>query len=107
MSISLARSMSRISAVAIAVVLSTVFIREVEAKPGKWKHRHHRHDRGAAWWKNNKPHPKYYRGQEYRALPYGCRRVVIREKVYYTNNDVYFVYSPIRDVYIVVNPSFW
>jgi hypothetical protein len=106
MSLFSVRTAYRASAITIALILSATLISAVEAKP-KWKHWHKRQDHGAAWWKKGKPHPRYYHGQEYRYLPSGCRRVVIRQRVYYTNNDVYFVYSPIRNVYIVANPWSW
>lgn len=105
-----ARITIRFTAVAIAMICSTALINAAEAKPGKWKYhpKYNGHDNGAAWWKHGKPHPskkKYYLGEKYRTLPYGCRRVVIRERTYYTlNHQTYFVFSPLRNVYVVVDP---
>jgi hypothetical protein len=37
-------------------------------------------------------------------LPYGCRRVVHRDRTYYTrDNDTYYSYDPVRRGYVVVN----
>jgi opacity protein-like surface antigen len=101
-----------IVAVPIAVVLSAAMANVVEAKP--WKHKHHHgyqgYEQGEAWWKHkhNKRHrvkKKYYVGERYHSLPSGCRRVVIRERTYYTyDNQAYFVFSPFRNVYVVVDP---
>ncbi|HEY9828665.1 MAG TPA: hypothetical protein V6D19_24860 [Stenomitos sp.] len=44
--------------------------------------------------------------REYRTLPPGYRRVVIRNRVFYTNDDrTYFGYSPARRSFVVLNPN--
>ncbi len=48
-----------------------------------------------------------YNGYEVRNLPPGCRKVVVRDRTYYTRDNVYYTYNPERRAYIVVNlPSF-
>jgi hypothetical protein len=106
----LAKGKNRIVAMSIAAVLSAVSVNMAEAKPGKWKDhpKYNGHDNGAAWWKHEKRHrvkKKYYVGDNYYSLPHGCRRVVIRERTYYTlDNLAYFVFNPLRNVYVVVDP---
>jgi hypothetical protein len=50
---------------------------------------------------------RYYNGSSYASLPSGCRRVVVRQRAYYTpDNRVFFTYNPARNIYIVVNNPF-
>lgn len=44
-----------------------------------------------------------YPRNEVVTLPYGCRKVVIRDRTYYTRDNVYYAYSPERRAYVVVN----
>ncbi|NJM77267.1 MAG: hypothetical protein HC852_17650 [Acaryochloridaceae cyanobacterium RU_4_10] len=63
------------------------------------EYRHHRKNayRNSARYRNRYPR------NEVVALPYGCRKVVIRDRTYYTRDNVYYAYSPERRGYVVVN----
>lgn len=52
------------------------------------------------------PAPRYriYPGTRVVRLPDGCRRVVYRDRTYYTrDNNVYYSYDPVRRGFVVVN----
>jgi hypothetical protein len=80
------------------------------------KHRtYNGHDYGAARWEQNyrqddrdNYRERYdrndrYRSYEVRRLPEGCRRVVVRNRTYYTRDNVYYTYNPTRRAYVTVN----
>ncbi|MGB8698968.1 MAG: hypothetical protein WCD18_06090, partial [Thermosynechococcaceae cyanobacterium] len=53
------------------------------------------------------PAPVYYAPpvSGYRSIPSGYRRVVIRNRVFYTrDNRTYLGYSPSRQLFVVLNP---
>jgi hypothetical protein len=60
---------------------------------------HHRRD----IYRNSVRYRNRYPRNEVVALPYGCRRVVVRDRTYYTRDNVYYGYSPERRGYVVVN----
>jgi hypothetical protein len=118
------------AAIAIALLSIGLTTLSAEAKPWKHKHKHeYRHDRehydvrydrgryddaryDRGRYDNGRYHSRpriyYYNpGSYHAALPSGCRRVVVRQRAYYTpDNNVFFTYNPARNVYIVVNNPF-
>jgi hypothetical protein len=54
-------------------------------------------------YRNSTRYRNRYPRNEVVTLPYGCRKVVIRDRTYYTRDDVYYAYSPERRAYVVVN----
>ncbi|MCG9893326.1 MAG: hypothetical protein MH252_19915 [Thermosynechococcaceae cyanobacterium MS004] len=59
-------------------------------------------------WRRNRSRTVYYRpGSRHSRLPSRSRKVVIRQRTYYTpDNNVFFTYSPARNIYIVVDNPF-
>jgi hypothetical protein len=111
------------AAVAIALLSIGLTTLSAEAKPWKHKHKHEyrhgrehydtRYDRGRyddsrydEGRYHSRPRAYYYNpGSHHAALPSGCRKVVVRQRTYYTrDNNVFFTYNPARNIYIVVNP---
>jgi hypothetical protein len=106
------------AAVAIALLSVGFTTLNAEAHP-KYKHRHNnghhgdrynsRYNDDAIPWNNGRSRRtvRYNPGSYYSSIPSGCRRVVVRQRAYYTpDNQVFFTYSPARNVYIVVNNPF-
>lgn len=60
---------------------------------------YHRQDK----YRNPNRYRNRYPRHEVVSLPYGCRKVVIRDRTYYTRDNVYYTYSPEQRGYVVVN----
>jgi hypothetical protein len=124
----------RIQGAAVAIALLSVGLTTLsaEAKPKYGHHRNHGYDQGRYDSRyedrydqgrydesrynddryndrrENSRRDVYYPGSYRSSLPSGCRRVVVRNRTYYTtpNNNAFFTYSPTRNLYIVVNSPF-
>ena len=118
-------------AVALALAATSVLFTasDASARPYDYdRYNGNGNGNGAAWWKRDRYNdPDYYRysqtiyiNQPYQPyqpyqvypsntivrLPYGCRRVVYRDRTYYTrDNKNYYTYDSNRRGFIVVNFS--
>jgi hypothetical protein len=113
------KTQTAVQAGAIAVVLAASTALSVSVASAHPKHdryrgygynspRWDRHDRDGYHhrrdiYRNSVRHRNRYPRNEVVALPYGCRRVVVRDRTYYTRDNVYYAYSPERRGYVVVN----
>jgi hypothetical protein len=109
----------RAGAIAVVLAVSTALSASVASADPRYN-RYRGYDYESPRWDRDRgyrdeyhPRKKVYRNStRYRnryprnevvTLPYGCRKVVIRDRTYYTRDNVYYAYSPERRAYIVVN----